>query len=78
MRNGKGAVVRLLGGTCGHFGDSCGRSELPWRDADAPARPPGVSAAPGVCSYGDKKQNLTARLSFLAKSRRPTLLMKEW
>jgi hypothetical protein len=32
--NGKGVAVRFLGGACGLLGDSCGRPELPRRDAD--------------------------------------------
>src|SRR3979490_3198225 len=34
MGNGKGVALRYLGGTCGLLGDSCGRPELPRRDAD--------------------------------------------
>src|SRR5258707_3828749 len=34
MRNGKGVALRFLGGTCGLLGDSCGRPELPRRDAN--------------------------------------------
>ena len=33
-RNGKGVAGQLLGGNCCLLGDSCGRSELPRRDAD--------------------------------------------
>src|SRR5438105_8708977 len=32
--NGKGGALPFLGGTCGPLGDSCGRPELPRRDAD--------------------------------------------
>jgi hypothetical protein len=34
MRNGTGVALLFLGGTCGLLGDSCGRPELPRRDAD--------------------------------------------
>jgi len=34
MRNGKGVALESLGGTCDVLGDSCGRPELPRRDAD--------------------------------------------
>src|SRR5215468_4220573 len=40
MGNGKGVVGRVLGGTCGPLGDSCGRPELPRRDADEPLEVP--------------------------------------
>jgi transposase InsO family protein len=36
MRNTKGFAGRFLGGTCGFLFDSCGRPELPRRDADEP------------------------------------------
>ena len=36
MSNSKGVVLPFLGGTCGLSGDSCGRAELPRRDADEP------------------------------------------
>src|SRR5215475_1368228 len=36
MGNGKGLALGFLGGTCDLLGDSCGRSELPRRDADEP------------------------------------------
>src|SRR5262249_47478887 len=32
--NGKGVALRFLAGTCGLLGGSCGRPELPRRDAD--------------------------------------------
>jgi hypothetical protein len=34
MGNGKRIALRFLGGTCGLLGESCGRPELPRRDAD--------------------------------------------
>jgi hypothetical protein len=34
MRNGKGVARQLLAGNCRLSGDSCGRPELPRRDAD--------------------------------------------
>jgi hypothetical protein len=34
MGHGKGVALRFLGGTCRRLGDSCGRAELPRRDAD--------------------------------------------
>jgi hypothetical protein len=34
MRNGKGVAPAFLGGACCAFGDSCGHSERPGRDAD--------------------------------------------
>ena len=40
-RNGKGVARQLLGGNCGLLGDSCGRSELPRRDADEALEVPG-------------------------------------
>src|SRR5262249_11700751 len=36
LGNGKGPTLGLLGGTCDLLGDSCGRPELPRRDADNP------------------------------------------
>jgi hypothetical protein len=36
MGNGKGVALRSLDETCGALGDSCGRPELPRRDADEP------------------------------------------
>ena len=34
LGNGKGVALAFLGGTCDLLGDSCGRLELPRRDAD--------------------------------------------
>src|SRR5580704_16888731 len=36
MENGKRFALRFLGGTCGLLCESCGRPELPRRDADEP------------------------------------------
>ena len=34
LENGKRVTLEFLGGNCGLLGDSCGRPELPRRDAD--------------------------------------------
>ena len=59
--NGKGVVLRFLGSICDLLGDSCGRPELPRRDADEPLEVRGELALvreAGVC--GDVRQGQVA------------------
>src|SRR5262245_63327835 len=59
--NGKGVALWVLGGACGLLGDSCGRPELPRRDADQPLEVVGELALvreAGTC--GDLRQGQVA------------------
>jgi hypothetical protein len=61
MRNSRGSALPFLGGDCGLLGDSCGRPELPRRDADLALEVMGELALVGEAGGGgDLRQGKAA------------------
>src|SRR5262249_28737884 len=61
LGNGKGVALVFLGGTCGFLDDSCGRPELPRRDADEALEVPGeLALVREAGKHGDLRQGQVA------------------